>query len=52
MADQINIPMMMKTGAKWEVAIPSDLAYGENGAGAQIGPNEPLVFEIELLEIK
>jgi FKBP-type peptidyl-prolyl cis-trans isomerase FklB len=43
---------MMKTGAKWEVAIPSDLAYGENGAGAQIGPNEPLVFEIELLEIK
>ena len=43
---------MMKTGAKWEIAIPSDLAYGERGAGANIGPNEPLVFEIELLEIK
>lgn len=43
---------MMKTGAKWEVAIPSDLAYGERGAGGNIGPNEPLVFEIELLEIK
>jgi len=43
---------MMKVGSKWEVAIPSDLAYGERGAGANIGPNEPLVFEIELLEIK
>ncbi len=43
---------MMTTGAKWEIAIPSDLAYGERGAGANIGPNEPLVFEIELLEIK
>ena len=43
---------MMKTGAKWEIAIPSDLAYGERGAGGNIGPNEPLVFEIELLEIK
>ena len=43
---------MMKTGAKWEAAIPSSLAYGEQGAGGKIGPNEPLVFEIELLEIK
>ncbi len=43
---------MMKTGARWEVAIPSDLAYGERGAGGNIGPNEPLVFEIELIEIK
>lgn len=43
---------MMKTGSKWEVAIPSELAYGEQGAGANIGPNEPLVFVIELLEIK
>ena len=42
---------MMKTGAKWEIAIPSDLAYGEQGAGANIGPNEPLVFIIELIEI-
>lgn len=43
---------MMKAGAKWEIAIPSDLAYGERGAGGNIGPNEPLVFEIELIEVK
>ncbi len=43
---------MMKTGTKWEVVIPSELAYGERGAGGKIGPNEPLMFEIELLEIK
>jgi FKBP-type peptidyl-prolyl cis-trans isomerase FklB len=43
---------LMKTGSKWEVAIPSELAYGEQGAGTNIGPNEPLVFVIELLEIK
>jgi len=43
---------MMKTGSKWEVAIPAELAYGEQGAGANIGPNEPLVFIIELMEIK
>jgi len=43
---------MMKAGSKWEVAIPSELAYGEQGAGTNIGPNEPLVFVIELLEIK
>ena len=47
-----EIVPMMKVGSKWKVAIPSDLAYGERGAGANIGPNEPLVFEIELLEIK
>lgn len=43
---------LMKEGAKWKVAIPSDLAYGERGAGNRIGPNQALVFEIELLEIK
>jgi FKBP-type peptidyl-prolyl cis-trans isomerase FklB len=43
---------MMETGAKWQVFIPSDLAYGERGAGANIGPNETLIFDIELLEIK
>ncbi|WP_439134658.1 FKBP-type peptidyl-prolyl cis-trans isomerase [Pseudomaricurvus sp.] len=41
--------LMMKEGAKWEVYIPSDLAYGAGGAGGQIGPNATLVFEIELL---
>jgi FKBP-type peptidyl-prolyl cis-trans isomerase len=42
---------LMRTGARWLVTIPPDLAYGLNGAGAAIGPNETLVFEIELLEI-
>lgn len=43
---------LMSTGARWEVVIPPKLAYGVRGAGAGIGPNETLVFEIELLEIK
>ena len=43
---------MMPTGSKWQVFIPSDLAYGERGAGANIGPNETLIFDIELLELK
>lgn len=41
----------MKTGAKWRVFVPSDLGYGERGAGGTIGPNETLIFEIELLGI-
>lgn len=41
----------MKTGGKWRVFVPSDLAYGENGAGNSIGPNETLIFEIELIKI-
>lgn len=43
---------LMKTGAKWQLVIPSELAYGARGAGASIGPNQVLIFEIELLEIK
>ena len=43
---------MMKTGSKWQIYVPSDLAYGPNGAGANIGPNETLIFDIELLDIK
>jgi FKBP-type peptidyl-prolyl cis-trans isomerase FklB len=43
---------LMPVGSKWELYIPSDLAYGENGAGQTIGPNAVLVFEIELLSIK
>ncbi|MFU7558100.1 FKBP-type peptidyl-prolyl cis-trans isomerase [Roseiconus sp. JC912] len=42
----------MKAGSKWMLYIPSDLAYGEQGSQGAIGPNEVLVFEVELLEIK
>lgn len=41
----------MKVGDKWQLFIPSNLAYGENGSQS-IGPNEVLVFEVELLEVK
>jgi len=42
---------LMPAGSKWEVWIPSELAYGEQGAGGDIGPNETLNFTIELIEI-
>lgn len=43
---------LMQPGAKWQVWIPSELAYGPRGAGEDIGPNEVLNFTIELLEIQ
>jgi FKBP-type peptidyl-prolyl cis-trans isomerase FklB len=43
---------LMPVGSKWQVVIPPDLAYGPRGAGDSIGPNETLIFEIELVEIK
>jgi FKBP-type peptidyl-prolyl cis-trans isomerase FklB len=42
---------MMKEGDKWQVFIPSNLAYGERGQGATIGPNETLIFDIELIKV-
>ena len=42
---------LMKPGSKWRLFVPSDLAYGERGAGAQIGPFSTLIFEVELLSI-
>lgn len=43
---------LMKEGGKWEFFVPSELAYGEKGAGPNIGPNEVLIFEVELLGIE
>ena len=43
---------LMKPGAKWQLFIPSDLAYGERGSGQLIGPNAALIFEVELVSFK
>jgi FKBP-type peptidyl-prolyl cis-trans isomerase FklB len=43
---------LMPVGSKWQLFIPSGLAYGERGAGADIGPNATLIFELELLSIQ
>jgi FKBP-type peptidyl-prolyl cis-trans isomerase FklB len=43
---------LMPVGSKWQLFIPPNLAYGPQGAGADIGPNSTLVFDVELLSIK
>ncbi len=43
---------LMKEGAKWQLFIPADLAYGPRGAGGDIGPNSMLQFDVELLSVK
>jgi FKBP-type peptidyl-prolyl cis-trans isomerase len=43
---------LMPVGSKWQLFIPSDLAYGNRGAGADIGPDTTLIFEVELLSIQ
>ena len=47
-----EILQLMPEGSRWEVVIPPALAYGSDGAGGMIGPEETLIFEIELIEIK
>jgi len=42
---------LMTVGSKWKLVIPSDLAYGAQGAGQMIGPHTTLIFEVELIDI-
>jgi len=43
---------LMQVGAKWQLVIPAELAYGDRGAGRVIGPNATLIFELELISIQ
>lgn len=43
---------LMPVGSKWQIVVPPQLAYGDRGAGSDIGPNETLIFEVELVAIK
>jgi len=44
--------LLMKEGSHWMLYIPSDLAYGPRGAGNMIGPNQTLIFDVELISIQ
>ena len=43
---------LMSVGSKWQIAIPSQLAYGDRGMGSDIGPNEVLLFDVELVGVE
>ncbi|MDA0713567.1 MAG: FKBP-type peptidyl-prolyl cis-trans isomerase, partial [bacterium] len=43
---------LMPTGSTWEVYIPANLAYGAQGAGATIGPNETLIFNLHVISVE
>ena len=47
-----EVLQLMKPGDKWSVVIPPELAYGERGAGGLIGPNETLLFDVELIAVQ
>jgi len=47
-----EVLQLMPVGSKWEVYIPSELGYGERGAGQDIGPHATLIFDLELLGIE
>ena len=47
-----EVLQLMEEGAKWQVFIPTNLAYGDRGAGRDIGPHAALIFEIELISIQ
>jgi len=47
-----EVLQLMPVGSKWQVFVPSNLAYGERGAGGVIGPNTTLIFEVELVSIQ
>jgi len=47
-----EVLQLMKAGSKWQVFIPAKLAYGEKGAGRDIGPNSTLIFDVELISIE
>lgn len=50
-AGWVEALQLMPMGSKWKLFIPYNLAYGERGAGGDIGPYETLVFEVELIKI-
>lgn len=50
-AGWVEALQLMPVGSKWQLYIPSELAYGSHGAGQAIGPNETLIFDVELLAI-
>jgi FKBP-type peptidyl-prolyl cis-trans isomerase FklB len=50
-AGWVEALQLMPVGSRWRLFVPPELAYGEHGAGGVIGPNETLIFDVELLEI-
>ena len=50
-AGWVEALQLMPVGSKWQLYIPSELAYGTHGAGKSIGPNQTLIFDVELLAI-